>query len=147
MSDDANEAARKEAFDRQKVCYEQNFQQFRAMNQIMWQVPVLAMTLTGGLWFAAVNVRGMDGMQVPLLLLAAVFDIAFIFVLIRIRHVMEAYLQKLRDFCPAGFVEAPGTSWYNRSRTVVRAFSTALSLAALGGLAGSGYFGWSFLFR
>ena len=31
-----------------KEAYEQNYQQFRSLNQIMWQIPVLAMTLTGG---------------------------------------------------------------------------------------------------
>jgi len=34
-----------------KEAYEQNYQQFRSFNQIMWQIPVLAMTLTDGLWF------------------------------------------------------------------------------------------------
>ena len=40
-------------FEREKVCYEQNFEQARSLNGQMNQVPVLAMTLTGGLWFAA----------------------------------------------------------------------------------------------
>jgi hypothetical protein len=38
-------------FERQKLCYEQNCEQMRSLNQIMWQVPIIAMTLTGGLWY------------------------------------------------------------------------------------------------
>ena len=38
-------------FEKEKVCYEQNCQTFRSLNQLMWQVPIIAMTVTGGLWF------------------------------------------------------------------------------------------------
>ena len=37
--------------------YEQNYEQFRSLNQIMWQIPVLAMTLTGGLWFGVSSIQ------------------------------------------------------------------------------------------
>ena len=43
----------KENFEREKACYQQNFEQARSLNGQMNRVPVLAMTLTGGLWFAA----------------------------------------------------------------------------------------------
>ncbi len=135
-ADTANEAARREAFDRDKVCYEQNFQQFRAMNQIMWQVPLLAITITGGLWYAALNVAGAQDFKRPLFGLSAVLDLALIFVLIRIRYVMGAYLTKLKAFNPSAYVEAPGTNCFNRSYVVVRAFSIALLLAGVGSAAG-----------
>ena len=32
----------------------------RSLNQIMWQVPMIAMTLTGGLWYAVATMKGMD---------------------------------------------------------------------------------------
>ena len=38
-----------EEFERSKLCYEQNFEHARTLNAQMNQVPVLAMTLTGGL--------------------------------------------------------------------------------------------------
>ena len=75
-TDPAADAARREAFDRDRVCYEQNFQQFRAMNQIMWQVPLLAITITGGLWYAAVSVTGAQEFKRPLFALSAILDIA-----------------------------------------------------------------------
>jgi hypothetical protein len=47
-------------FERDKVCYEQNCEHMRSLNQIMWQVPMIAMTLTGGLWYAVATMKGMD---------------------------------------------------------------------------------------
>jgi hypothetical protein len=35
----SDDTARKEAFDRDKVCYEQTFQQYRAMNQSCGRCP------------------------------------------------------------------------------------------------------------
>jgi hypothetical protein len=141
-TDPAAGAARREAFDRDRVCYEQNFQQFRAMNQIMWQVPLLAITITGGLWYAAVSVTGAQEFKRPLFALSAILDIALIFVLVRVRYVMGAYLEKLKEFNPARFVEAPGTRWYDGRLIVIKAFSAALALAAVGSIAGLFNFGW-----
>lgn len=117
-------------FERDKVCYEQNYEQFRSLNQSMWQVPIIAMTLNGGLWFAAATLRELDIFKGPLFLLSCVFNVSLIVVLIRVRYVMGSYLEKLKEFHPAGYVRAPGNKWYNRSYTVVSAFSTALALSA-----------------
>jgi hypothetical protein len=130
------EAARKEAFDRDKACYEQNFQQYRAMNQIMWQVPLLAITITGGLWYAALNVTGVQDFKRPLFLLAFVLDVALIAVLWRVRHVMSAYMVQIERFNPSSFVKASGRGLFNWPYTVVSAFSLALAIAAVGSLIG-----------
>lgn len=34
-----------------KAAFEQNHASFRSLNQQMWQIPLISMTLTGGLWF------------------------------------------------------------------------------------------------
>ena len=128
------------AFERDKVCYEQNYQQFRSLNQSMWQVPIIAMTLNGGLWFAAATMHGLETFKGPLFFLSAVFNISLIFVLIRVRYVMGSYLDALREFHPAAFVSAPGNKWYNGNLTVVRAFSAALGLSALCSLLACAYF-------
>ena len=132
----AEDTAGKEAFDRDRVCYEQNFQQFRAMNQIMWQVPLLAITITGGLWYAALNVTGVQDFKRPIFLLAFVLDIALIAVLWRVRHVMSAYMVKIEGFNPGSFVKASGRGLFNWPYTVVSAFSLALAIAAIGSLIG-----------
>lgn len=131
-----DEVGRKEAFDWDKACYEQKFQRYRAMNQIMWQVPLLAISITGGLWLAALNVAGAHEFQQPLFLLALVLDIALIAVLPRVRCVMSAYMEKMKFFNPPAFVEAAGRGPFSRSYTVVGAFSLALAVAAIGSLIG-----------
>ena len=128
--------APKESFDRDKVCYEQNFQQYRAMNQIMWQVPLLAITITGGLWYATLNVTGVQDFKRPIFLLAFVLDVALIAVLWRVRHVMSAYMVKIESFNPGSFVKASGRGLFNWPYTVVSAFSLALAIAAFGSLIG-----------
>lgn len=132
----SQDAVRKEAFDRDKVCYEQNFQQYRAMNQIMWQVPLLAITITGGLWYAALNVTGVQDFKRPIFLLAFALDAALIAVLWRVRHVMSAYMVEIERFNPGSFVKASGHGLFNRPYTVVTAFSVALAIAAAGSLVG-----------
>jgi len=115
--------------ERETACYIQNCEQFRSMNQIMWQVPVLAMTLTGGLWFGAGQLKDYTIIKILLFVLAACSDIAFFVVLKRIRFVMGAYLKKIEEFHPTSFVKADGAGLC-RSKTVVHTFSTLLLGAA-----------------
>ncbi|MEJ6782153.1 hypothetical protein [Aminobacter sp. Piv2-1] len=132
----SDEAAGTEAFARDQSCYEQNFQQYRAMNQIMWQVPLLAITITGGLWYAALGVSGASEFRGPLFLLSAVLDFALIAVLWRIRFVMAAYLVQIERFHPPAFVRASGSGFLNWPYTVVAAFSVALGCAGIGSVLG-----------
>lgn len=89
-----------------KESYEQNYQQFRSLNQIMWQIPVLAMTLTGGLWFGVSKIAD-DPMLVTILLLTSlVGNLILSAVLLRFRHVMGCYLKWLKEADPSGYVDA-----------------------------------------
>lgn len=91
-------------FEREKVCYEQNFEQARSLNQQMNQVPVLAMTLTGGLWFAAGITENLySEIRFGLLLFAGFCNIALILAALRIRDVFHSYLERIRQFCPDSF--------------------------------------------
>ena len=129
-------------FERVKVCYEQNCEAFRGLNQLMWQVPVIAMTLTGGLWYGVATLKDMKTIKTLLLLLAALGDVAFIVVLVRVRAVMSAYLDKIKEFNTNSFPQAvfPGSIWSflgtefaaKGEKVVVRTFSILLGLAALG---------------
>ncbi|MFG1392319.1 hypothetical protein [Xanthobacter agilis] len=131
-----DDAAAKHVFDRDKVCYEQNFQQFRAMNQIMWQVPLLAVSITGGLWYAAFAVAGMQEFGRPIFLLGGTLDLVLIAVLWRIRFVMDAYLEKLKAFHPEAFVQASGRGLFNWQYTVIGAFTLVLLVAGAGSFIG-----------
>lgn len=100
-----------------KESYVQNYQQFRALNQIMWQIPVLAMTLTGGLWFGVSRVSE-NFWFAALLLSTAIFgNIALAIVLRRFRYVMGCYLEWLEEAYPPGFVAANGEGNENKPWT------------------------------
>lgn len=91
-------------FELEKVCYEQNFEQARSLNSQMNEVPVLAMTLTGGLWFASgVTENLYFEIRFGLLLFAGFCNIALILAALRIRDVFHSYLERIRQFRPDSF--------------------------------------------
>ena len=126
-----------EQLEREKLCYQQNFEQFRSLNQIMWQVPIIAMTLTGGLWFGVAKIDVQDA-QYALLALAVLGNSGLIAVLHRTRFVMGEYLLKIEEFYPEAFVAAEGQRLFERGRTVVVVFQILLGLSALLSLIGIG---------
>lgn len=118
-------------FEKAKLCFQQNYEQFRSLNQIMWQVPVIAVTINGGLWFAAATITTSKLVPLFSLSLAIVLDVAFIFVLLRVRYVMDAYMTTIKSFSESNYPNAPGNNRiYTRPYVVVRAFVSALSIAA-----------------
>jgi hypothetical protein len=93
-----------EPFEREKVCYEQNFEQFRSLNEQMNRVPTIAVTLTGGLWFGAAVTQNMDLMiRFALLVFAGLANVALGLSCLRIRDVMQSYAEKIRAFNETSF--------------------------------------------
>ena len=93
-------------FEKEKACYEQNFEQARSLNGQMNQIPTLAITLTGGLWFAAgVTEKMQTPMRFGLLIFAGLCDIGLVLAILRVRDVFHSYLEKVRAFHPPGFAE------------------------------------------
>ena len=127
-----------EEFEREKLCYEQNYLQFRSLNQIMWQVPILAMTLTGGLWFGVAKVDTIKNAQYGLLLLAFFWQYWLILVLRRTRYVMGEYLKAIKKFYPSAYVEAIGTNWLTRPERVSSTFQCLLCISAFLSVVGIG---------
>ncbi len=118
-----------------KVCYEQNFEQARSLNTQMNQVPVLAMTLTGGLWFAAGVTEHLDtGIRFALLTFAGFCDLAFVLAILRIRDVLESYFEKLEQFSPPHFASGepnkPKISWLGRY-SMVTIYGSLMLMAAI----------------
>ncbi|WP_321393993.1 hypothetical protein [Emcibacter sp.] len=127
-----------EKFEKDKICYEQNYAQFRNLNNIMWQVPIIAMTLTGGAWYAVANLKENISIQIILLLLASAGNFGLIAIIYRIRFVIEKYLVALKNFHPEGFVTANGNTFCTSSKTVAKTFSVLMSLAAISSLVAIG---------
>ncbi|MGP9791084.1 class I SAM-dependent methyltransferase [Roseinatronobacter sp. NSM] len=118
-----------------KAAFDQNQASFRALNQQMWQIPLISMTLTGGLWFGVSRVEDFPLFQLALLFLAFAGNAALFVIILRLRFVMEQYLKWLEINHGEGFVSAKGENWYNKPFVVRTAFQGMLLLAALLSLA------------
>lgn len=116
------------------AAYNQNSENFRSLNQLMWQIPLIAMSLTGGLWFGVSKTDSSPLFQVCLLGLAAAGNLGLLVVLQRLRYIMQGYLVWLKKFDPEGFVEAPGDDFFTRPYMVRRTFQLVLTLAAIASL-------------
>jgi len=113
--------------------YNQNSETFRALNALMWQVPLIAMTLTGGLWFGVSSIprdSGLLFLRPGLLLLAGIGDVLLVVVLERLRYIIREYLTWLNDADPRGHVSAEGEWWMNSKRVVKTCFQIMLFFAA-----------------
>jgi SAM-dependent methyltransferase len=116
------------------AAYNQNSETFRSLNGQMWQIPLIAMTLTGGLWFGVASLSKESTLwflRPSLLLVACLGDILLIIILERLRHVMGEYLHWLRAAHPRGFVVAEGEHWWNSPKIVKTCFQIMLGFAAL----------------
>lgn len=124
-----------DSFEREKACYEQNFEQARSLNGQMNNVPVLAMTLTGGLWFASGVTEDIPQVIRFLLLLFTGFcNLALILVTIRIRDVFHSYLEQIEAFYPTSYVtgkprnpKVPGLGDYS----MISIYCALMGIAAL----------------
>lgn len=111
--------------------YRQNFETFRSLNTLFWQIPLIAMTLTGGLWFGVSRADAVPLFRTGLLALAGFGNIGLIIVLHRLRHIMGCYLDWLKSAHPPGHVPADSAGLLSRSQTVKRVFTTLLAVAAI----------------
>ena len=97
VDQDGEEAKRQ--FDRAKVIFEQDCQEFRSLNGFLWQIPVMVSTLTGGLWFGADKVAGDSMVRPALWLLAGIVNVVFVVVLWRLRAgPMENLLDRIHAY-------------------------------------------------
>ncbi len=118
------------AHEMKKAAFDQNHAAFRSLNQQMWQIPLISMTLTGGLWFGVSRVEDFPLFQFALLFLAFAGNLILCLVIVRLRFVMDQYLEWLKVNYQPGFVPAEGEAWYHKSFVVRRSFQFMLALAA-----------------
>lgn len=102
-ADTAREFQREEAekalqLERDKTCFQQNSEHLRSLNHLMWQVPLIAMTVTGGLWYGIAQQGVVGDIRKPLLLFACLANLSLIFVMIRVRHIFEKILDLTKPF-------------------------------------------------
>lgn len=109
-------------FELAKAAFEQNFQQFRHLNDQMNRLPAFAVTLTGGFWYVAVVVSTYghalgsvdEGLaRWGLMMFAGLCDVMLVCIAIRIRDVMADYLERVRRFEGEWWTErTPSLPWF-----------------------------------
>ena len=106
-----------------KTVYVQNCEDFRSLNNIMWRVPILVMSLTGGLLVAVATFELSDPARQGILVFAGLINLAFIVVLYRLRYVMDRILKQIHAY--------QGTK-YQKGFRVVLTLSAILLISMLG---------------
>jgi hypothetical protein len=123
-----------EKFERDKVCYEQHSESFRNLNNQMWQVPIIAMTLTGGLWFGVFSADITKLIAAALLIFCALCNLMFIFILFRVRLVMSILIEKFTlfnsDYAINISLSNEGNRILRQDKLVIILFSIMLGLSA-----------------
>jgi len=99
---------------------------FRALNAILWQLPPIMITITGGLWFAAATFKVSPSAQSGILLFAAVANALMIAAMFRLRIVILGLQEQIRDYDKLPLSKSPFTT--------VTLMSVMLGLSAIGSL-------------
>eukprot|EP00820_Chromera_velia_P001553 Cvel_2797.t1-p1 / transcript=Cvel_2797.t1 / gene=Cvel_2797 / organism=Chromera_velia_CCMP2878 / gene_product=hypothetical protein / transcript_product=hypothetical protein / location=Cvel_scaffold113:10927-11385(+) / protein_length=153 / sequence_SO=supercontig / SO=protein_coding / is_pseudo=false len=120
----------------------------RSLNTQMNHVPVLAMTLTGGLWFGAGVTENLDvEIRFALLILAGVGNMALALAVIRIRDVIECYLEKIKAYHPPSYAtgspENARLPWF-RDYSMIRTYAALMTLGAVLSFIGAFWRYWPF---
>lgn len=128
MSDDRT-------FEREKLTFEHNSDQVRHLNAQMNHVPILSITLTGGLWYAAGSMDGVAGdLKFYLLLFASFCNFCLVFVCFRVRDVLESCLERIQQFHPETFADGrpalPILGKFSRSNSMIITYTLLILTAA-----------------
>ena len=102
--------------DQAKAVFEQNFAQYRMLNEQLNRIPPFAVTLTGGFWYIAVVIQNYGPLTPPMESLArfavmvfcGLCNLMLILIAIRVRDVMRAYEAPLMLYA--------GADWPNTTK-------------------------------
>ncbi|MBD8876027.1 hypothetical protein [Roseibium polysiphoniae] len=92
-------------FEKARACYDQNFEQFRSLNQQLIRIPQVSVTVTGGIWFVVGSAQTLsETVAFVFLLFTWIVNLGLGASCFRIRDVMESYAEKIEQFSPENFV-------------------------------------------
>ncbi|PVM90697.1 hypothetical protein [Caulobacter endophyticus] len=83
---------------KEDLIYEQRSNEFRSLNTFFWQIPLIMMTLNGGLWFSVATLEVDPIVQSCMLWFAAAANFVMIAALWRLRDVMGELLAGIREY-------------------------------------------------
>lgn len=122
-------------FEFAQIVFQQNFEQFRHLNAQMNRIPAFAVTLTAGFWYVAVVVENYGQSLDPtreqlarwaLMIFAGLCNFALVSIAIRIRDVMDDYLNRVRRFEGTWWTErTPSLPWF-RDYSMISMYSVLI---------------------
>jgi hypothetical protein len=126
-------------WEKEDIVFVQHYEAFRSLNAHMWQIPMLAVTITGGL-LATLDISNLiTAINAALLFLAFISNYALILVLHRTRFIMGRILEKMREYGEKYYVNGDGNHFGEKPRTVMLAFTVILFVSGCICLAFSTY--------
>ncbi len=89
-------------FETMRLQITHNFEHLRSLNRIMWEIPVLVATATGGLMYLlAQHGQNMSIFLKSLLLLfLAYMNCSMSFIIRRVRNIVQAYIENINRIAP-----------------------------------------------
>ena len=111
------------------LIYEQNSIEFRSLNGFFWQIPLIMMTLNGGLWYSVASLDLDVSSERGMLWFAALANLTMAVGLWRLRAVMGTLLASIHTY--------QGTTAPGPSKLIERMFQVLMVVAAVGALAAS----------
>lgn len=139
-------------FERAKASFEQNFLQFRHLNQQLNSVPTFAVTLTGGFWYIAVVVSYGNSLATELdawarflvMVFASICDFMLVLIAFRIRDVMSGYQEQIALFEDRWWPqERPRSFLWYRNYSMISMYATLILAASMLSLAAAFILFWT----
>lgn len=121
-----DETSKAPAHPEADTVYQELCADFRSLNAVLWQTPLLFMTLTGGLWFAVASLSLIEAARVGLLVFAGLANFIMIVALYRLRYVMQRIQDQIRT--------RDGRDVIGPNYVIVTCFAVLLLAAACGSL-------------
>jgi hypothetical protein len=124
---------KKWAIKRQELEFVEAGLHLRSLNGFLWQVPGMAIAITGGIWYGVANIQA-DVPKTWVLSFVGIFNILTIFVLWRLRYLIGQHLSVQENFLAKP--EVKQNQWHP-NYIVVGCWSTMLAFSALLSFAGA----------
>lgn len=89
--------AKKWEYKKQELAFVEAGQHIRSLNVILWQVPSMAIAITGGLWYG-ISLFDQEAVKIAALILTSLVDLVTVRIIWRLRAVMSKYLTAQLSF-------------------------------------------------
>lgn len=124
---------------KEELQYLEAGQHQRSLNQLMWQIPSIAIAITGGLWFGATSLS--EGIsKSAIFCFTAGVDVLTIIIIVRLRQLIQIQMDSQIQFSQQTVLNKNGevgsqrnffNSWLLPNGTVIYCWGATLLLAAI----------------